>query len=288
MIARILLLFFLSSGILFSQTYPDQFYNFEKDSLVKKITTMSGIQAGSDGKSIVLSDGALSGYAEFQPDSSAYPFNQGLPSWNGRVPNDNSSFRVLMRFYTNGWSPWLTAGYWKAQIWSSYGTTSYAGGRVNIDEIEMNSYCSKWQFRVEMMRTSASQPSPKVQKLSFFVSDTKTTTNYNLAAIVNDKPASVFIPTQHFYQYALDPEIGGSICSPTSVSMVIRSYNIKVDPLQFARDNYDNYFGQFGLWPRVVQHAAEFGLKGAVTRYRTWSEARKVLAAGGRVVMSVG
>ena len=33
---------------------------------------------------------------------------------------------------------------------------------------------------------------------------------------------------------------------------------------------------------------AEFGLDGAVTRYRTWSEAREVLANGGRISMSVG
>jgi hypothetical protein len=44
----------------------------------------------------------------------------------------------------------------------------------------------------------------------------------------------------------------------------------------------------FGIWPRVVQNAAEYGLDGAVTRYRTWSEAREVLANGGRISMSVG
>jgi hypothetical protein len=37
-----------------------------------------------------------------------------------------------------------------------------------------------------------------------------------------------------------------------------------------------------------VQNAAEYGLDGAVTRYRTWSQARGVLANGGRIAMSVG
>ncbi|RPI71232.1 MAG: T9SS C-terminal target domain-containing protein, partial [Ignavibacteriales bacterium] len=101
-------------------------------------------------------------------------------------------------------------------------------------------------------------------------------------------PEEIFIPTEHYYQYSLDPGIGGNICSPTSVCMVLRSYNIEVDPLDFARDNYDSYWGMFGIWPRAVQNAAEFSLNGAVTRYRTWSEAREVLAAGGRIVMSVG
>lgn len=272
----------------FAQPYPDQHYFFEKDSLVKKISSMGGMQVSSDGKSIVLSNGVLSGYTIFSPDSSKYPFNEGLPSWNGLVPNDNSSFKVLMRFSSGAaWSDWVTVGYWKANIWSEYGSTSFTGVKVDIDCIVMTSYFKKWQFQVVMERTSASEPSPSLHKLSFFVSDKATTTNVNITSIVNDKPPAIFIPTEHFYQYGLDTQIGGSICSPTSVSMVLRSYNIKVDPLQFARDNYDTYWKQFGLWPRVVQNAVKYGLNGAVTRYRTWSEAQKVLAAGGRICMSV-
>ena len=107
-------------------------------------------------------------------------------------------------------------------------------------------------------------------------------------AIVNDNPAEIFIPTTFVYQYGVDPIIGGDICSPTSVSMILKSYNIDVDPYQFALDTHDPYFDMFGIWPRVVQNASEFGLDGAVTRYRTWSEAREVLENGGRIVMSVG
>ena len=61
-----------------------------------------------------------------------------------------------------------------------------------------------------------------------------------------------------------------------------------MDPYDFAVDNYDNYWNLFGIWPRAVQNAAGFHLDGAVTRYRTWSQAYDTLAAGGRVVMSVG
>jgi hypothetical protein len=107
-------------------------------------------------------------------------------------------------------------------------------------------------------------------------------------ALLNDNPGEIFIPTDFFYQYDIDDEIGGSICSPTSVSMVLRSYEIDVDPLDFARGTRDPYYGIFGIWPRVVQHASEYGLDGAVTRYRSWSAAREILAEGGRIVISVG
>ncbi|HEX2869414.1 MAG TPA: C39 family peptidase [Ignavibacteriales bacterium] len=284
---RLILFFFLLTGVTFGQSYPDQHYFFEKDSLVKKIQTMSGMKIAPDGKSIVLEDGATDGYTIFSPDSSKYPFNEGLPSWNGRVSNENSSFKVLMRFYNGGWSPWLTVGYWKSNLWSSYGSVSFNGGKVDVDFVQLYSYCSKWQFQVVMKRTNAANTSASLHKLSFFVSDSRTTANTNITAIVNDKPAAIFIPTDHFYQYSLDPGIGGNICSPTSTSMVLRSYKIMVDPLQFAKDNYDTYWQMFGVWPKAVQNAAQYGLNGAVTRYRTWSETRAVMAAGGRVVMSV-
>ena len=57
------------------------------------------MEIAKDGKSVVLSDGVNDGYVIFKPDSSEYLFNRGLASWNGHVPNDNSSFKVFMRYY---------------------------------------------------------------------------------------------------------------------------------------------------------------------------------------------
>lgn len=290
MVKKLILLFAVLSVNVFSQPYPDQFYSYEEDSLIARVETMNGIEISPDGKSVILSEGKTDGSVVFAADSSEYPFDRALPSWNGHSPNDKSSFKVLMRFYKNGWSPWLTIGYWRNNIWPSYGYTSYNNNeiKIDVDYAVLKSYYSKWQFQVVMKRTGSSEPSPSIHKLSLFVSDQKTTDNVNITSIVNDKPAAIFIDTEHFYQYALDPGIGGNICSPTSVSMVLRSYDIDVDPLQFAKDNYDDYWSMFGVWPKAVQNAAEYNLNGEVTRYRTWSQAREELAAGGRVVMSVG
>lgn len=291
MLVRFLLIITLNVGIIFSQPFPDQFYSYKNDTLLQRINSFNGTEISKDRQSVVLSDGVTDGDVIFKPDSSEFPFNRGLPSWNGIATNDNSSFKVAMRFYDEGgggWSPWLTVGFWKANIWTTYGSTSYSGGKIDIDNAVLNSYHYKWQFKVLMKRTSSSQPSPELHKLSFYVSDQKTTDNVNITSIVNDKPAKIFIPTEFFWQYSIDPDIGGDICSPTSVSMVLRSYNIEVDPLQFAKDTKCPYWGMFGIWPRVVQNASEYGLDGAVTRYRTWSQPADVLASGGRVVMSVG
>jgi len=285
-----IIIFFLGFSFNISaQNYPDQQYVLKIDSIFSNIETNDGIELSSDGKSIKLQDGVLNGYVILKPQYSQSPFNEGLPSWYGTAPDNNSGFKVQMRFpYSTSWSPWLTVGYWKSNIWSAYGSTSYGGGYIYYDNVKLNSYQSSWQFKIIMTRTTAEQSSPTLHNLSFFVSDSRTTTSVNIANIVNDSPAEIFIPTEFVYQNGVDPIIGGDICSPTSVSMILKSYNIEVDPYQFALDTHDPYFNMFGIWPRVVQNASEFGLDGAVTRYRTWSEAREVLASGGRISMSVG
>ena len=272
-----------------AENYPDQQYILRIDDIIAGAESIYNLQLSADGKYIEMQDGATQGYMILKPDTSEHPFNRGLPSWNGTVHDDNTSFLIQMRFPEgSGWSDWLTVGYWKDYIWGSYGKTSFSGGYVDIDYVKLNSYSNRWQFRINMLRKNASEPSPTLYKVSFYVSDTRTTDSIDYDSILNDNPAEIFIPTEFFYQYAIDDEIGGSICSPTSVSMALRSYDMEVDPYEFAVDTYDPYHKIFGVWPRAVQNASEKGLEGTVDRYRTWSEAREVLAQGGRIVMSVG
>jgi len=270
--------------------YPDQQFIIEgADSLMRGAELLQNISATADQTGIQLESGALTGYIFLKVQSAPYPFDIGLPSWNGTAPDENSGFRVFMRVpYNSGWSPWLEVGYWKENIWSGGKATQFAGGEIDIDTVILYSFATTWQFAIEMKRTSTAVPSPTLSLLSFFTSDNRTTQNIDYNAILNDNPAPIFIPTTFLHQYSLSSEIGGSICSPTTVSMILLSYGIDVDPLKFAEDTYDPYYGLFGVWPRVVQNASEYGLRGTVTRYRTWSEARAVLANGGRIGMSVG
>lgn len=270
--------------------YPDQhFYIAGAESLLTGAETIQNIEQTEDGKSIRLSDNVTSGFLFLKPRKSEYPFNIGLASWNGRVENNRTSFRVFVRVpYGNDWSPWLEVGYWKANIWSGSKQTSFSGGYVDIDILTLHTLVTEWQFAVEMKRLATTDPSPTLHLLSFFMSDTRTTQYLNYIDIVNDDPPEIFIETQFVAQRNVSSEIGSSICSPSTVSMILLSYGIEVDPLKFAIDTKDPYYNLFGVWPRVVQNASEYGLRGMVTRYRTWSDAYHVLAQGGRIGMSIG
>lgn len=290
-----LLVFFLAAyggAVEIEETlaYPDQLCSVATgDSLLAAAESITNMTKSADGKSLRLLDNALSGQIVFKPQTALTPFDEGLPSWNGTAPGDSGGFRILIRFpYQSAWSPWLEVGYWKANLWPGSKRTSFAGGQIDIDTALLGYYATQWQFAVEMKRTAATVTSPSLSKLSFFYSDSRTTQNINHAAILSDRPAAIFIPTTFLAQYRISSEIGSRICSPTSVAMILLSYKIKVDPLQFAWDTLDPYYDIFGVWPRVVQNASEYGLDGSVTRYRSWSQAREVLAQGGRIAMSIG
>lgn len=272
-----------------SQSYPDQFYSiYSADSLLHYAEEVDGLIISNDGSSLVLDDSVKEGSILMQPFTFSEPFNRGLPSWNGVASSDESSgFKIEMRFLINNeWSKWLSAGYWDKYIWGSYGPTNFDYGEIDIDNVKLYEYATTFQYRVRLKRNYLDYKSASIRRLSFAVSDSEHPVDID--AIVADNPDPIFIKTNFLWQFSIDDEIGGSICSPTTVSMILLSYDIDVDPLSFAQRTYDPHFHLFGVWPRVVTHASEYGLTGAVTRYRTWSEARTVLDNGGRIAMSVG
>jgi hypothetical protein len=297
LLKRLYLLWIISGFVVasgFAAHYTDhQFQISGGHSLMEAAENFENLQISLDYFSIELQADALSGYIILLPQESGEPFNEGLPSWIGQAEDNSTTFKVYMRFpYNSGWSPWLTVGYWHQSYTtpysSGYGITSYAAGAVDIDYVKLNQYQTRWQYKVEFKRTNVSIASPSLHRLSFFASDSRTTQELNYSHILNDNPAAIFVPTQFIWQYSVDSEIGGRICSPTSTAMILGSYGIDVDPLAFAWDTYDQRWSIFGVWPRAVQNASQYGLTGAVTRYRNWSDARAVLAQGGRIAMSVG
>lgn len=284
-----LLILLLKTSIVFSETSPDQFYDiYSADSLIKYSESVQNLTISDDGLSLVLEDSALEGNIVLKAYTFNSSFNRGLPSWNGSAPdNQSSGFKIEMRFLINNeWSDWLMVGYWDRNIWRPYGKTDFEYGKVDIDYVKLDIYSESFQYKVSFKRGSVDDRSPDLRQLGFSVSDSETI--IDIDQIVSDNPEEFYIPTDFLYQFDIDDEIGVSICSPTTVSMIIKSFDIEVIPLEFAERTYDPYWGLFGVWPRVVTHASEYGLKGTVTRYRTWSDTYEVLKNGGRIAMSVG
>jgi hypothetical protein len=119
-----------------AQSYPDQSYVLRIDSLMSNIESNDGLVLSSDGQRLMLQADRVDGSVIIKPQYSTFPFNWGLPSWNGTAPDDSGAFKIQMRFpYSTGWSSWLTVGFWKANIWSSYGNQGSGVSTVDYDNV---------------------------------------------------------------------------------------------------------------------------------------------------------
>ncbi len=281
------IIFILESFVGPAQYSPDQYFEiYGPQALLDSSESVTNIVISDNGKYLVLENEQQSGIITFKAVTFNENFNRGLPSWNATSLSTSSSVKAEMRFFVNGnWSNWITVGFWNKLLWS-YGSTSFNGGYVDVDYVKLSTYVNTFQFRINFKRTSTDQPSPRLKQIAFFASDTEYP--IDIAAITADNPGEIFIDTEHIYQFDVDDEIGSRICSPVTTTMIIKSFGKNVDAYDFALKTHDPYWDLFGVWPRAVTHASEYGLKGSVTRYRTWSDAYEVLQNGGRIAMSVG
>ena len=75
--------------------------------------------------------------------------------------------------------------------------------------------------------------------------------------------------------------------SPTSLTMVLRRWEVDVTVPEVARAVYDPAYGGCGNWSFNVAYAASHGLDAIVTRLGALAEAQPLLAAGIPVVASI-
>ena len=92
MIFLVVTSFLLDANIILADNYPDQHHVFQIEDLSKRIESQSGIRLSEDGTCFMLVDSAIYGYLILKPDTAEYPFNHGLPSWNGTALDENCGF----------------------------------------------------------------------------------------------------------------------------------------------------------------------------------------------------
>jgi hypothetical protein len=90
-----------------------------------------------------------------------------------------------------------------------------------------------------------------------------------------------------FTQKDAPKPLGGEICSPTSVSMVLTHWGVKKPVLENALAIYDGEYGLFGNWGRAVARAGELGMDAWITRFRNWDQVKAEVASGQPVVASI-
>ena len=138
-------------------------------------------------------------------------FYKMVASWNAAI-YDGTSVEVYARAYTNdAWSEWFS--------WGEYGMSILRGCNdgASVDEYIPGGTITKAQFRAVLRRDSASLQSPVLRQITFSIKGGDTVPAY-AETPVSQLPVSKFNASPAYSQLIRDPEIGGSICSPSTIS----------------------------------------------------------------------
>ncbi len=256
-----------------------------------KITTTADFAAGElnglepasvgDG-ALTLAEGATEG--TFTSAEYAVPdFYKMVASWNAAI-YDGTSIEVFARAYTDdAWDDWFS--------WGKYGMSILRGCNddSSVDEYAPGGTITKAQFRAVLRRDSASLSSPVLRQLTYSVKGVKLTdiTPTYAETPVADLPASVYNASPAYAQGIRDPEIGGSICSPSTITVMLNARNPQLDllPEELALSVQDFNYG-FGNWAFCTSAAGLYGYE-AYVQYGNKDILLQELANGRSVGLSV-
>ena len=162
---------------------------------------------------------------------STVDFTKLVGSWSvSHVNTDGSTVEVEFRVKTTSgsWSDWLSYRQWGfARGTNTSCTTTDVGGnasvdvngtiaKISYDEIGFNNTYNAFQYRVTLRRTNGSTPSPKAKAIA--------ATLYRSTGDTFSAPSGAKtwpITGSNILRQQDVPGIGGSICSPTSVTMLM-------------------------------------------------------------------
>ena len=261
-----------------------------------KNATPDGVHVGPSG-GVELIEGRVAGSIALAPQTAPFAFNELIPSWNGHAPA-GTGFKVWMRAGNRGeaLTPWFEAGTWGVvPDESTTRMVQFPHGVYNIDHLVLNRPATIVEVRVDLVRSRADVASPQLSMLALSFTNSlgdrelanrrqKESSGFGIKlpgkkAITHDVPfRSQVVPTSAWI---------GRICSPASVSMCTAYFKSTMTTEQMARLLYDPISDLFGVWHRSIMGAAEAGVRGYITRFRSWDAVRAELARGSVLCISI-
>ncbi len=229
------------------------------------------------------------------------PFSELIPSYNARTPGESGlALHVRVRDEETGdWSPWLYIGQWGRTIHWPSRRIEFDHGKVNVDNLVLDRHADAFQMRVDMYdynlpapgEDAAPEDVPSLRLLavnySGVVEDEDKRRELGRGRPIAEGEWARDLPVPFIPQRQSGPEIGGSTCSPTSVTMAMAYRGVEIPLLENCLDIYDPEYGIFGNWARGVAQAGEHGLNSWLTRVRSWEEVKSYIAEGTPLIASI-
>lgn len=250
---------------------------------------IDGVQPTPDGGGIMLSAGRVSGSLTLNGLSTQFPFNEALPSWNGNA--GAGGFRVWLHPLLADRSPasWFEGGTWgKVPNEATTRVMQFPYGSYNIDTLLLNRPALAMAVRIDLVRQAPDDRSPEFRLFTLSYSNSLGDARLGkFAAGKRPIREDVQLDIPFRSQVVKSEPLIGRICSPASIASALAFFGVTKETQSLAEQVYDKTCDAYGVWHRSVQGAAEFGVRGYVTRLRNWGDVAAELQKGRVVVASI-
>ena len=212
---------------------------------------------------LVLVDGATEGSFVSGEINMGGSFKKMVASWNSSSTGGTVEVSVAVKLDDGSYTTWYSWGEWSAiRGVSGSKSTKDDYGKVSVDILTLNNECQGViKYKINIKKTGDS--SPILYNVTFACDKTESALSApSLESTKLDVP----------YRRQQDvPEIGGSICSATSLSMVMLYHGEQIEGVEGiadvawgVRDYGDEIFGN---WAFNVAYAGELGYNAYVDFY---------------------
>lgn len=269
--------------------------------LTGEIQNISVIADIGDG-AIILDkvDGKYPKHGEYLSQIIDVPsFEYMVMSWNSDTP-ENTYVEVEARVLVNHfdkynlfiqtWSNWLSWGKWSPFIKRSSASINESGAiaRMGTDELIIKGLkgetASKVQLKVNL-HTNDPYVTPSVRYLHGSLKNSKKMILKQFKDEIDVSNLNKAIPTPAYSQMITNPKTSNSICSPTTITMMLNRFGENLLPDEVAQGSCDKEYG-FGNWTFATAMAGSFGYKSFVD-YTTIEGLKREIYKGYPIGLSV-
>lgn len=219
-------------------------------------------------------------------------FKSVVGSW-GALSSENATVELEVRCLVDGkWSMFLSYGEWGLGLENKpmKSNTNDSLVKLSTDEIKLmsNLKADGLQYRITLKRTSAEVSSPKLELVALAIEYD----DYTYEIDKNKLPESATNDVPMLRQGVV-PEIGGSICSPTSATMLLQYKGLSFADKDEYEQRYIAYLARdygnniFGNWVYNTVTISSFGVRAYTMRMYSLEELQYHLANVGPVALSV-
>lgn len=228
---------------------------------------------------LTLASGATEGWYISEEIDLGGNFKNMLASWNASSEGGTVEISVSVKLEDGSFTGWYSWGEWSAiPETSGSKSTEDENGEMGIDILTLKKRCQGIvKFKIDIKQTGEQPP------ILYNVTLACDKDNGNLSA-----PADTYKKLDVPYRRQMDvPEIGGSICSATSLSMVMLYHGEEITDIADVAWGVRDYGEQiFGNWAFNVAYAGELGYQSYID-YFDIDAIKYAISTGHPIVSSI-